>query len=356
MSIIMARDEVYSGSVERIEVMGTEDEDDFPWIDEDEYRELYRKMMIARKFDEKAFSLQRRGEISTYAPHKGQEAAQVGAVFALAEDDWIVPSFRETAAFIMRGAPLNEIFRRWMGDANGQRDLSELNTLPVAVPVGTQNLHTAGLGMAMEKRDDDNAVLGFTGDGSTSQGDFHEALNFSGVFSGHTVFFVQNNQYAISMPIEDQTRSETIAQKAIAYGIEGIQVDGNDLLAVIKAVEEALEKARKGEPVLVEAITYRLDDHTTSDDSTRYRDEDEVEEWKEKDPLERFREYLKDHDIWDEEMKAFEEEAEEKVDEAAEKALEAEDPEFDELFDYVYDEMPELLQEEKEQLRKEVDE
>ena len=356
MSIIMARDEVYSGSVERIEVMGTEDEDDFPWIDEDEYRELYRKMMIARKFDEKAFSLQRRGEISTYAPHKGQEAAQVGAVFALAEDDWIVPSFRETAAFIMRGAPLDEIFRRWMGDANGQRDLSELNTLPVAVPVGTQNLHTAGLGMAMEKRDDDNAVLGFTGDGSTSQGDFHEALNFSGVFSGHTVFFVQNNQYAISMPIEDQTRSETIAQKAIAYGIDGIQVDGNDLLAVIKAVEEALEKARKGEPVLVEAITYRLEDHTTSDDSTRYRDEDEVEEWKEKDPIERFREYLKDHDIWDEEMKAFEEEAEEKVDEAAEKALDAEDPEFDELFDYVYDEMPELLQEEKEQLRKEVDE
>lgn len=356
MSIIMARDEVYSGSVERIEVMGTEDEDDFPWIDEDEYRELYRKMMIARKFDEKAFSLQRRGEISTYAPHKGQEAAQVGAVFALAEDDWIVPSFRETAAFIMRGAPLDEIFRRWMGDANGQRDLSELNTLPVAVPVGTQNLHTAGLGMAMEKRDDDNAVLGFTGDGSTSQGDFHEALNFSGVFSGHTVFFVQNNQYAISMPIEDQTRSETIAQKAIAYGIDGIQVDGNDLLSVIKAVEEALEKARKGEPVLVEAITYRLEDHTTSDDSTRYRDEDEVEEWKEKDPLERFREYLKDHDIWDEEMKAFEEEAEEKVDEAAEKALHAEDPEFDELFDYVYDEMPELLQEEKEQLRKEVDE
>ena len=353
-SNVMAREEVYSGSVERIEVMGTDEEEEFSTVDEEECRELYRKMMIARKFDEKAFSLQRRGEISTYAPHKGQEAAQIGAMFALEEDDWMVPSFRESAAFIQRGAPLDKIFQRWMGDANGQKNLSEMNTLPVAIPVGTQNLHTAGLGMAMEKKDDDNAVLGFTGDGSTSEGDFHEALNFSGVFSAHSLFFVQNNQYAISMPREKQTKSETIAQKAIAYGIEGIQVDGNDLLAVIKAVEEALEKARNGEPVLVEAVTYRLEDHTTSDDSTRYRDEEEVEEWKEKDPLRRFKEYLKEHDIWDDELEAFEEEAEEKVDEAAQKAIEADDPEFDELFDYVYNEMPDLLQEEKEQLRKEV--
>ena len=349
----MAREEVYSGSVERIEVMGS-DEEDSPELEDEEYRDLYRKMMIARKFDEKAFSLQRRGEISTYAPHKGQEASQIGAMFALEEDDWMVPSFRESAAFIQRGAPLDKIFQRWMGDANGQKDLSDMNTLPVAIPVGTQNLHTAGLGMAMEKRGDENAVLGFTGDGSTSEGDFHEALNFSGVFNGHSVFFVQNNQYAISMPREKQTKSETIAQKAIAYGIDGIQVDGNDILAVISAVQEALEKARNGEPVLVEAVTYRLEDHTTSDDSTRYRDEEEIEEWAEKDPLRRFREYLKEHDIWDEDLEAFEDKAAEKVDKAAEKAMNADKPEFDELFDYVYDEMPELLQEEKEKLRKEV--
>jgi pyruvate dehydrogenase E1 component alpha subunit len=350
----MVRNEVYSGSIEKIEVMGTDDDEDFPWIEEDEYRELYRKMLIARKFDEKAFSLQRRGEISTYAPHKGQEACQIGAIFALSDEDWMVPSFRETAAFIMRGAPLDKIFQRWMGDANGQKGLKELNTLPVAIPVGTQNLHGAGIGMAMEKRDHDKAVLGFTGDGSTSEGDFHEALNFSGVFDAHSVFFVQNNQYAISMPRERQTKSETIAQKALAYGIDGVQVDGNDILAVIKAVEEALRKARNGNPVLIEALTYRLEDHTTSDDSTRYRDEEEVEEWKEKDPLKRFREYLKEHDIWTEELEEFEEEAEEKVDEAAEEALEADDPGFDELFDYVYEELPELLQGEKEQLRKEV--
>jgi pyruvate dehydrogenase E1 component alpha subunit len=351
----MVRNEVYSGSIEKIEVMGTDDDEDFPWIEEEEYRELYKKMLIARKFDEKAFSLQRRGEISTYAPHKGQEACQIGAIFALSDEDWMVPSFRETAAFIMQGAPLDKIFQRWMGDANGQKGLKELNTLPVAIPVGTQNLHNAGIGMAMEKRDHDKAVLGFTGDGSTSQGDFHEALNFSGVYDAHSIFFVQNNQYAISVPREKQTKSETIAQKAMAYGIEGVQVDGNDILAVIKAVEDALKKARNGEPVLIEALTYRLEDHTTSDDSTRYRDEEEVEEWKDKDPLKRFREYLKEHDIWTEELEEFDDEAEDKVDEAAQEALDADDPSFDEMFDYVYDELPELLQDEKEELRKEVD-
>lgn len=350
----MAREEVYSGSIEKITVMGTDDDDDFPWIEEEEYRDLYKQMMIARKFDEKAFALQRRGEISTYAPHKGQEAAQIGSVFALNDDDWIVPSFRETAAFIGRGAPLDKVFQRWMGDARGQKDLE--NSLPVAIPVGTQNLHTAGIGMAMEKKGEDKVVLGYTGDGSTSEGDFHEALNFAGVFNAHSIFFVQNNQYAISMPVEKQTKSQTLAQKALGHGINGIQVDGNDILAVIKAVEEAVEKARKGEPVLVEALTYRLKDHTTSDDSTRYRDEDEVEKWKEKDPLKRFEEYLKEHGIWNDELEEFEEVAEEKVQEAAEKALEMDDPEMDDMFDYVYGELPEILAEEKEKLREEVEE
>jgi pyruvate dehydrogenase E1 component alpha subunit len=344
----MSREKVFSGNIEKIEVMNSDENLD---LDDEELKEIYRKMVLARKFDEKAFSLQRRGEISTYAPHKGQEAAQIGAIFALEEDDWVVPSFRETAAFIMRGAPLDKIFQRWMGDANGQKDLSELNTLPVAIPVGTQNLHTAGIGMAMEFEEDDNVVLGFTGDGSTSEGDFHEALNFSGVYSGHSIFFVQNNKYAISMPREKQTKSETIAQKAIAYGINGLQIDGNDVLAVIKAVREAKEKAENGEPVLLEALTYRLEDHTTSDDSTRYRDEEEVEEWEEKDPLKRFREYLKQNDIWTEELEEYGEEAEEKVNEAAQKAIDADEPEFDELFDYVYGEMPELLKKEKDELK-----
>jgi len=347
----MARETVYEGSIERIEVMDADEEID---IEDEEVVELYKQMVTARKFDEKAFSLQRRGEISTYAPHKGQEAAQLGAMHVLSDEDWMVPSFRETAAFIGRNAPLNKLFRRWMGDANGQTDME--NNLPVAIPVGTQNLHTAGIGMAMENKDDEKIVLGFTGDGSTSQGDFHESLNFSGVFNAHSIFFVQNNQYAISMPREKQTKSKTIAQKAIGYGIDGIQVDGNDIFAVIKAVREAEEKARNGEPVLIEAVTYRLEDHTTSDDSTRYRDEDEVEEWKDKDPLKRLKDYMKENDIWKNELEDFEEEAEKKVDEAADEAIDTDDPEFDELFDYVYGEMPELLKKEKEQLRKELGE
>lgn len=343
----MARKTVYEGTIERIEVMGTEDEDDHPWIEEEEFRELYKKMLLARKFDEKAFSLQRRGEISTYAPHKGQEAAQIGAVFAMDEEDWMVPSFRETAAYIARGNDLTKLFQRWMGDARGQAGLE--NDLPVAIPVGTQNLHTAGIGMAMEKKDEDKAVVGFTGDGSTSEGDFHEALNFAGTQDAHSIFTIQNNQYAISLSVDEQTKSETLAQKALAYGIEGIQVDGNDILAVIKAYREALEKARNGNPVVIEIVTYRLEDHTTSDDSTRYRDEEEVKEWKEKDPLKRFREYLKEHNIWTEELEEYEETAEEKIDRAAEEALEIDSPPIEELFDYVYKETPDLLQKEKEE-------
>lgn len=347
----MAREEVYSGSIERIEVMESDEEP--PELGEEDYRELYRQMVLARKFDEKAFSLQRRGEISTYAPHKGQEAAQVGAVFAMNDDDWMVPSFRETAAFMARGCDLVPLFRRWMGDANGQKDLE--NDLPVAIPVGTQNLHTAGIGMAMEKRGHEKAVLGFTGDGSTSEGDFHEALNFSGVFNAHTVFFVQNNQFAISLPVDKQTASETIAQKAMAYGIKGIQVDGNDILAVIKAAREALEMARNGEPVLVEAVTYRLEDHTTSDDSTRYRDEEEVKEWKERDPIRRLREFLQEQGMWDEELENFEEEAKKKIQQASEEAVEIDDPGMEEMFDYVYKDMPEILEQEKQALKEEIE-
>ncbi|MFB6145875.1 MAG: pyruvate dehydrogenase (acetyl-transferring) E1 component subunit alpha [Candidatus Nanohaloarchaea archaeon] len=350
----MARKQVFSGSIDRIDVLDTENpQEEAPELSQDDLEFLYKKMMMARKFDEKAFSLQRRGEISTYAPHKGQEAAQVGSAFCLLEDDWLVPSFRETAAFIAREAPLDRLFQRWMGDANGQKDME--NAMPVAIPVGTQTLHGAGIGMAMAHRDEDNAAITYFGDGATSEGDFHEALNFSGVRGAHTVFFCQNNQYAISLPREKQTKSETIAQKALAYGMDGIQVDGNDVLAVVKAVGEAMEKARNGEPVLVEAVTYRLADHTTSDDSTRYRDEDEVEEWKQHDPIKRFTEYLKDNNHWNDELENFEEEAKNIVQEASEKAIEMEDPSFDEMFDYVYKEMPEELKRQKQDFKKALD-
>ena len=348
----MSREQVYEGSIQRIDVLDSDSDEDDPELDDNELREIYKQMMVARKFDEKAFSLQRRGEISTYAPHKGQEAAQIGSVFAMNDDDWMVPSFRETAAFIGRDAPLDKLFQRWMGDANGQKGLE--NDLPVAIPVGTQNLHASGIGMAMQLQGDENAVVGFTGDGSTSQGDFHESLNFAGVKNAHTVIIVQNNQYAISLPVEKQTKSDTIAQKALGYGIEGIQVDGNDVLAVVTAMREALEKAREGEPVLLEAVTYRLEDHTTSDDSTRYRDQEEIDEWREHDPIKRFKEYLKENDVWNDELEEFDEKAEQKVQEAAEKAIEMDDPKVDEMFDHVYKDMPDILKQEEERLHKEL--
>ncbi|MFB6215571.1 MAG: thiamine pyrophosphate-dependent enzyme, partial [Candidatus Aenigmatarchaeota archaeon] len=191
----------------------------------------------------------------------------------------------------------------------------------------------------------------YFGDGATSEGDFHEALNFAGVRNAHTVFFCQNNQFAISLPRDRQTKSETIAQKALAYGIDGIQVDGNDVLAVIKAVGEAMEKARNGNPVLVEAVTYRLADHTTSDDSTRYRDPEEVEEWEKQDPIKRFREYLEKIDAWNNELEKFEEEAKNIVQEASEKAIEMDDPSFDEMFDFVYKDMPEELKQQKQEFK-----
>lgn len=341
----MAEKQVYQGSIKRVEVM---DEEETTELEEEQLHDIYRQMVLARKFDEKAFKLQRRGEVSTYAPHKGQEAAQIGAVFAMDDEDWMVPSFRETAAYMARGAPLDKLFQRWMGDARGQKDLE--NDLPVAIPVGTQNLHAVGIGMAMEFDDEEKAVVGFTGDGSTSEGDFHESLNFSGVFNSHSVILVQNNQYAISMPVERQTNSDTIAQKALAYGIDGIQVDGNDVLAVIQAMKQALEKARNGDPVLLEAETYRLEDHTTSDDSTRYRDEEEVEEWKEHDPIKRLREYLKENDLWSDELEEYEDEAEDKIDEAANEALEVDDPDPADMFEYVYDEMPDLLKKDMEEM------
>lgn len=335
---------MFSSSISKITVMEAGEE---PEIGEEELHEMYREMMLARKFDEKAFKLQRRGEISTYAPHKGQEASQIGAVAAMTDSDWTVPSFRETAMYMARGAPLDKLFQRWMGDVRGQADLEK--DLPVAIPVGTQNQHAAGIGMAMSMEEDENVVVGFTGDGSTSQGDFYEAMNFAGVYDAHSVFIVQNNRYAISMPVERQTDAETLAQKAVAAGIEGIQCDGNDVLAVRRAVAKAREKALNGEPVLVEALTYRLEDHTTSDDSTRYRSEEEVEEWKEHDPLRRLEDYMKEHDMWSEDLDEFEEEAKERIDEASKKAMEIDDPPVEDMFDYVYENMPEHLRKQKEE-------
>lgn len=342
----MPRKKVAAFEVEHVQVLdadGDVDENLEPEIPEEELLDMYRDMKRSRRLDEKAISLQRRGEIGTYAPAIGQEAAQVGAVYPIDEEDWMIPSFREQPAFLARGAPMHALL--WY--AMGMEEAGNLdgNDLPPAIPVGSQSLHAAGIGWGQAIKDDPHASLVFFGDGATSEGDVNEALNFAGVFNAHTVFLCQNNRYAISVPREQQTAAETLAQKAIGQGVDCLQVDGNDVLGVYRVVDEALAKARNGTPVMIEALTYRRSMHTTSDDPSVYRDEAEEEEWKEKDPIDRFETYLTDRGILDEDKKnEIADDIEEEVAEAVETAKEGEeevDPE--EMFHHVYKEMPDYL-------------
>src|SRR5262244_1577660 len=264
-----------------------------PRLPGDELKRLYRAMLLARRLDERMVRLQRQGRIGTFAPIKGQEAAQVGSVFTLRPTDWMVPSFRETAAMIWRGWPIEQLLRFFAGHLEGGRPAPEQHDLPITIPVATQIPHAVGLAYAAQYRGDDAVVMTYFGDGATSEGDFHEALNFAGVWHVPVVFVCQNNQWAISVPLKKQTNSRTIAQKALAYGFPGIQVDGNDVLAVYAASREAVARARAGDgPTLIECVTYRLSMHTTSDDPTKYRSAEEVAEWERKDPLTRFGAYI----------------------------------------------------------------
>ena len=265
-----------------------------PDLPRDLLLKLYRAMVLGRRFDERLLALQRQGRIGTFPPISGQEAAHLGAVAVLHDDDWMVPAFRETAAEIWRGRSLESVI---VANA-GFNEAATLDppgpTLPIAVPVGSQMLHAVGIGWAARYRGQDQVALTFFGDGATSEGDFHEAMNFAGVFQTPVIFVCQNNQWAISIPRTRQTRSATIAQKALAYGVPGIQVDGNDVLAVYTVVAEAVARARAGDgPTLVECETYRLTMHTTADDPKRYRTDEEVEGWRRKDPITRFEIYLK---------------------------------------------------------------
>jgi pyruvate dehydrogenase E1 component alpha subunit len=264
-----------------------------PDLSPEDLKRLYRGMLLGRRLDERMIRLQRQGRIGTFAPIKGQEASQVGAVFTLRPGDWTVPSFRETAAMLWRGWPIEKLLLLFAGYLEGGQPAPDQNDLPITIPVATQLPHAVGLAYAAQYRGDDAVVMAFCGDGATSEGDFHEALNFAGVWHVPVVFVVQNNQWAISVPLKKQTHSRTLAQKALAYGLPGLQVDGNDVLAVSVACREAVERARAGDgPTLIECVTYRLGVHTTADDPTKYRSAEEVEAWERKDPLTRFGAYL----------------------------------------------------------------
>ena len=281
------------GHLSILDEHGDLDQDLEPAIPDELLLKLHRAMLLARRFDERMLSLQRQGRIGTFPPIKGQEAAQLGAAAVLRPSDWMVPAFREMAAEIWRGRSLESILLYYDGFDEGGRIPDDRNDLPISVPVGSQILHAVGLAWAIKYRGKDEVVMTFFGDGATSEGDFHEAMNFAGVFQTPVVFVCQNNQWAISIPRSKQTRSETLAQKALAYGMPGIQVDGNDVLAVYAAASEAVERARSGGgPTLIECVTYRLAMHTTADDPKRYRTDAEVEEWRRKDPITRFQNYL----------------------------------------------------------------
>src|SRR5438309_6746458 len=264
-----------------------------PDLSATELKRLYRAMLLGRRLDERMVRLQRQGRIGTFAPIKGQEASQIGAVATLRREDWMVPSFRETAAMLWRGWPIEQLLAFFAGRLEGGRPAPDQRDLPITIPVATQLPHAVGLAYAAQYRGDDAVVMAFFGDGATSEGDFHEAMNFAGVWHVPVVLVCQNNQWAISVPIKKQTHSRTLAQKALAYGFPGIQVDGNDVLAVYAAAREAVARARAGEgPTLLECVTYRLGVHTTADDPTKYRSNDEVKAWEKKDPLTRLVPYL----------------------------------------------------------------
>jgi len=316
-----------------------------PELSAEDLRRLYRAMLLGRRLDERMLRLQRQGRIGTFAPIKGQEASQLGSVFTLRKTDWMVPSFRETAAMLWRGWPIEQILLFYAGYLEGSQPAADQHDLPVCIPVATQLPHAVGLAYAAQYRGDDAVVMAYCGDGATSEGDFHEALNFAGVWHVPAVFVVQNNQWAISVPLKKQTHSRTIAQKALAYGFPGIQVDGNDVLAVYAASREAVERARDGGgPTLIECVTYRMGVHTTADDPTKYRSEEEVKAWERKDPLTRFGAYLEKKNLLE---PGLDEQLEEEIAGAVRRFEAVPPPDPLAMFDHVWAELPPHLRAER---------
>ena len=304
----------------------------------EEIARLYRVMVVARGYDRKSSAMQRQGRLATYAPFEGQEASQIGAVAPLEPRDWLVASYRDAAAMAYHGYPWVNLILGRTGDERGGHAPEGVNVLPPSITVGGHMIHAVGIAWAEKLKGSDAVALTMFGDGATSEGDFHEAMNFAGVYGLPVVFFCQNNGWAISMPRERQTAAETLAQKADGYGMPGIQVDGNDVLAVHRVVGEAVAGARDGQgPTFIEALTYRLGPHTTTDDADRYRPAGSSDAWRDRDPLLRLRRLLERHGAWDErdEQDALAE-ASEAVERAVAEAEALPALSGDEIFDAMY--------------------
>jgi 2-oxoisovalerate dehydrogenase E1 component alpha subunit len=332
-----------------------------PGLSDAEVRELYRHLVTTRQLDERFVALQRQGRIGFHVGSLGEEASILGSAWAMRPKDWLFPCYREFGAALMRGLTLQKLCDNMFGNAN---DTVKGRQMPchytcravgwasISSPVGTQITHAVGAAWAAKIRREDVASLVYFGDGATSSSDFHSALNFAGVFKLPVVFLCRNNGWAISVPVERQTATRTFAEKAIAYGIEGVRVDGNDLFAVVSATRRAVERGARGEgPTLIEAITYRMGGHSTSDDPNRYRETEAVAAWTARDPIERVRRYLEQHGAWsDAEEQALRSEIDQRFREAVTISEKTPPPSLESMFDDVYAKVPWHLAEQRAEL------
>jgi 2-oxoisovalerate dehydrogenase E1 component subunit alpha len=322
-------------------------------LSENERRELLRLMIRSRRLDRECWALQRQGELTVYPPFEGQEAAQVGSAFALGPDDFVFPSFRELAAAVVRGVDVVEYLQYHRGTWHGgPYDPIAARFAPICVPVATQIVHAVGWAMGAKLDRSTACSLAYFGDGSASEGDFHEGANLAAVFRAPAILFCQNNGWAISVPSNEQFAAP-IAARAAGYGVPGVRVDGNDVLAVYAVTRDAVDRARKGDgPTLIEAVTYRIGSHSTADDAARYRDEEEVIAWRERDPIDRYRTHLLDAGTIDDAfLRACDEEAEAWVADVRAELTALGEPPANEMFDHAFaDPPPTLLRQRRELL------
>ena len=322
--------------------------------DADEMARMYRYMHLTRVFDRRCINLQRTGQVGTIASSHGHEAAQIGVAAAMRPEDVLAPSYREHGAVIWRGVRMSQLLAVWGGDERGHDWDGPRHDFPYCVPIATQCLHAAGAALAFRMRGDEACAVALCGDGATSEGAFYEALNAAGAMKLPVLFLVTNNRYAISMPVEGQTAAGTLAQKAIAAGIPGEQVDGNDLIAVRNASEIALRRARSGGGAsLIEALSYRLADHTTADDATRYRDGEEVEQAARRAPLHRMKRFMAERFGWtDEQEEALIGELEAEVEKEVDAYLATPRPRIEDIFEHQFASMPASLAAQREIARR----
>jgi len=323
--------------------------DALPDLTDEQLKEIMYRMVFTRTWDERAVNLGRQGRLGFYAPVSGQEASMVGSEYALNKDDFICPGYRDMPQLVWHGLPLYQAFLYSRGHQHGGQIPEDVHVLMPQIIIGAQVLHAMGIGMAFKKKNEKRVAITYTGDGGSSEGDFYEALNFAGAFKLPTIFVVQNNGYAITTPYAKQTAALSVAHKAVAAGIKGVQVDGMDVLAVIKAVRDAAERGRKGEgATLIELLTYRFRPHSMADDTTKYRTKDEEAEWHEKDPLTRFGKFLEKKGLWSEEdTNRVKEEAKATVNEHIKKAEATEKMSISGLIDSMFETTPQYLEEQK---------